>query len=474
MKRRINTWSEIDWITIILYLLIVILGWVSIYSAGYNEEHSKIFDLSQRYGKQMILIFGALVIALLVVITDSRFYSLFAYIIYAVVILLLIVVLFVGKEIHGAKSWFEFGFFRLQPAEFAKVGTAMALARYVNSKNFNIKKSKDVFKSAAIILFPAILIYIQPDTGSALVYFAFVLVLYREGLPGGILLIGILMMVLFVLTLMINKLAIIIALLVVGYLFFLVIDRNIKRFLIAALIYVGLSGTLFGLKEFAGLELSVFFILIISLIISGFIYSFFIYFYRIRKAVLIYMLMFGSIIFTFSVDYAFNNILKSHQQKRINILLGIDSDPYGSGYNVNQSIIAIGSGGFSGKGFLKGTQTKFEFVPEQSTDFIFCTVGEEWGFMGTSLIIILFTVLLFRILSLAERQRNGFCRIFGYSVFVILLFHFVVNIGMTIGLLPVIGIPLPFMSYGGSSLWAFTILLFIFLRLDISRLEYLV
>ncbi|MBA7584851.1 Peptidoglycan glycosyltransferase MrdB [subsurface metagenome] len=257
----------------------------------------------------------------------------------------------------------------------------------------------------------------------ALVYFAFVLVLYREGLPGGILLIGILMMVLFVLTLMINKLAIIIALLVVGYLIFLVIDRNIKRFLIAALIYVGLSGTLFGLKEFAGLELSVFFILIISLIISGFIYSFFIYFYRIRKAVLIYMLMFGSIIFTFSVDYAFNNILKSHQQKRINILLGIDSDPYGSGYNVNQSIIAIGSGGFSGKGFLKGTQTKFEFVPEQSTDFIFCTVGEEWGFLGTSLIIILFTILLLRILVLAERQRSGFCRIFGYSVFAILLFQ---------------------------------------------------
>jgi len=469
--------------TIILYLLIVVLGWVSIYSAGYNEEFSKIFDLSQRYGKQMILIFGAFVIALLVVITDSRFYSLFAYIIYAIVILLLIVVLFVGKEIHGAKSWFEFGFFRLQPAEFAKVGTAMALARYVNSKNFNIKNSNNVFNSAAIILIPAILIFIQPDTGTALVYSAFILVLYREGLSGGILLIGILMMVLFVLTLMINKMAIIIAILVFGYMVFLIIDRNIKRFLIAALIYIGLSGTLFGLKEFAGLGLSVFFILILSLIISGFIYSFFIYFYRIRKAVLIYLLMLGSIIFTFSVNYAFNNILKPHQQKRIDILLGIDSDPYGSGYNVNQSIIsgynvnqsiiAIGSGGFSGKGFLKGTQTKFEFVPEQSTDFIFCTVGEEWGFIGTSLIIILFVLLLFRILVLAERQRSGFCRIFGYSVFAILLFHFVVNIGMTIGLLPVIGIPLPFMSYGGSSLWAFTILLFVFLRLDISRLEYL-
>ncbi|MCD6565445.1 MAG: rod shape-determining protein RodA [Bacteroidales bacterium] len=474
MKRRINTWSEIDWITIILYLLIVVLGWVSIYSAGYNEEHNKIFDLSQRYGKQMILICGALIIALLVVVTDSRFYSLFAYIIYAIVILLLIVVLLIGKEIHGAKSWFEFGFFRLQPAEFAKIGTAMALARYVSSKSFNIKNSNNVFNAVVIILIPAVLIYFQPDTGSALVYFALILVLYREGLPGGILLIGILMMVLFVLTLMINKMAIIIALMVVGFMIFLIIDRKIKRFLIAVLIYIGLSGTLFGLKKFAGLGLSVYFILILSLIISGFIYSFFIYFYRIRKAVLIYMLMLGSIIFTFSVDYAFNNVLKPHQQKRINILFGIDSDPYGSGYNVNQSIIAIGSGGFSGKGFLKGTQTKFEFVPEQSTDFIFCTVGEEWGFRGTSLIIILFTTLLLRILFLAERQRNGFCRIFGYSVFVILLFHFVVNIGMTIGLLPVIGIPLPFMSYGGSSLWAFTILLFIFLRLDISRLEYLV
>jgi rod shape determining protein RodA len=474
VKRRINIWSEIDWITIILYLLIVILGWVSIYSAVYNEEHDKIFDLSQRYSKQMILIFGALVIASIVVVTDSRFYSLFAYFIYAIVILLLIVVLLLGKEIHGAKSWFEFGLFRLQPAEFAKVGTAMALARYVSSKSFNIKNSKNVFNAVVIILIPAILIYIQPDTGSALVYFAFILVLYREGLSGGILLIGILMMVLFVLTLIIDKMIIIIALMVVGYLVFLIIDRNIKRFLIAALIYIGLSGTFFGLKEFAGLGLSVYLILILSLILSGFIYSFFIYFYRIRKAVLIYMLMFGSIIFTFSVNYAFSNILKPHQQKRINILLGIDSDPFGSGYNVNQSIIAIGSGGFSGKGFLKGTQTKFEFVPEQSTDFIFCTVGEEWGFLGTSLIVLLFTILLLRILVLAERQRSGFCRIFGYSVFAILLFHFVVNIGMTIGLLPVIGIPLPFMSYGGSSLWAFTILLFVFLRLDISRLEYLI
>ncbi len=474
MKRRINKWSEIDWITIILYLLIVVLGWINIYSAVYNEEHDKIFDLSQRYGKQMILIFGALVIALIVVVTDNRFYSLFAYFIYAIAILLLIAVLFVGKEIHGAKSWFEFGLFRLQPAEFAKVGTAMALARYVSSKSFNIKNSKNVFNAVVIILIPAILIYIQPDTGSALVYFAFILVLYREGLSGGILLIGILMIVLFMLTLIIDKMIIIIALMVVGYLVFLIIDRNIKRFLIAALIYSGLSGTFFGLKEFAGLGLSVYFILFLSLIISGFIYSFFIYFYRIRKAVLIYMLMFGSIIFTFTVNYAFNNILKPHQQKRINILLGIDSDPYGSGYNVNQSIIAIGSGGFSGKGFLKGTQTKFEFVPEQSTDFIFCTVGEEWGFLGTSLIIILFTILLLRILVLAERQRSGFCRIFGYCVFAILLFHFVVNIGMTIGLLPVIGIPLPFMSYGGSSLWAFTILLFVFLRLDISKREYFI
>ncbi len=474
MKRRINKWSEIDWITIILYLLIVVLGWISIYSAVYNEEHDKIFDLSQRYGKQMILIFGALVIALVVVVTDNRFYSLFAYFIYAIAILLLIVVLLLGKEIHGAKSWFEFGPFRLQPAEFAKVGTAMALARYVSSKSFNIKNSKNVFNAVVIILIPAILIYIQPDTGSALVYFAFILVLYREGLSGGILLIGILMIVLFVLTLIIDKMIIIIALIVVGYLVFLIIDRNIKRFLIAALIYISLSGTFFGLKEFAGLGLSVYFILILSLVISGFIYSFFIYFYRIRKAVLIYMLMFGSIIFTFTVNYAFNNILKPHQQKRINILLGIDSDPFGSGYNVNQSIIAIGSGGFSGKGFLKGTQTKFEFVPEQSTDFIFCTVGEEWGFLGTSLIVILFTIFLLRILVLAERQRSVFCRIFGYSVFAIFLFHFVVNIGMTIGLLPVIGIPLPFMSYGGSSLWAFTILLFVFLRLDISRLEYFI
>lgn len=457
-----------------LYLLIVFLGWVNIYSAVYNEEHHKIFDLSQRYGKQLVLIFGALVIALLVIVTDSRFYSLFAYSLYAAVILLLITVLLFGKDIHGAKSWFEFGTFRLQPAEFAKVGTALALARYLSSKGFNIRNLKNLFNTGLIIFVPALLILIQPDTGSTLVYFAFILVLYREGLSGGILLIGILMVVLFILTLIMDKMTIIIALLVVGYLVFWILDRNIKRLLIAVLIYISLAGFLFGLKEFTGLELSVYFILIFSLIISGFIYIYFVYFQKIQKAVLMYLLMFGSIIFTFTVDYTFNNILEPHQQKRINILLGIESDPYGSGYNVNQSIIAIGSGGLSGKGFLQGTQTKFEFVPEQSTDFIFCTVGEEWGFLGTSLIIILFTVLLFRILFLAERQRSEFGRIFGYSVFVIFLCHIVINIGMTIGLLPVIGIPLPFMSYGGSSLWAFTILLFVFLRLDISRQEYFI
>lgn len=457
-----------------LYLLIVFLGWVNIYSAVYNEEHHKIFDLSQRYGKQLVLIFGALVIALLVIVTDSRFYSLFAYSLYAAVILLLITVLLFGKDIHGAKSWFEFGTFRLQPAEFAKVGTALALARYLSSKGFNIRNLKNLFNTGLIIFVPALLILIQPDTGSTLVYFAFILVLYREGLSGGILLIGILMVVLFILTLIMDQMTIIIALLVVGYLVFWILDRNIKRLLIAVLIYISLAGFLFGLKEFTGLELSVYFILIFSLIISGFIYIYFVYFQKIQKAVLMYLLMFGSIIFTFTVDYTFNNILEPHQQKRINILLGIESDPYGSGYNVNQSIIAIGSGGLSGKGFLQGTQTKFEFVPEQSTDFIFCTVGEEWGFLGTSLIIILFTVLLFRILFLAERQRSEFGRIFGYSVFVIFLCHIVINIGMTIGLLPVIGIPLPFMSYGGSSLWAFTILLFVFLRLDISRQEYFI
>lgn len=457
-----------------LYLLIVFLGWVNIYSAVYNEEHHKIFDLSQRYGKQLVLIFGALVIALLVIVTDSRFYSLFAYSLYAAVILLLITVLLFGKDIHGAKSWFEFGTFRLQPAEFAKVGTALALARYLSSKGFNIRNLKNLFNTGLIIFVPALLILIQPDTGSTLVYFAFILVLYREGLSGGILLIGILMVVLFILTLIMDKMTIIIALLVVGYLVFWILDRNIKRLLIAVLIYISLAGFLFGLKEFTGLELSVYFILIFSLIISGFIYIYFVYFQKIQKAVLMYLLMFGSIIFTFTVDYTFNNILGPHQQKRINILLGIESDPYGSGYNVNQSIIAIGSGGLFGKGFLQGTQTKFEFVPEQSTDFIFCTVGEEWGFLGTSLIIILFTVLLFRILFLAERQRSEFGRIFGYSVFVIFLCHIVINIGMTIGLLPVIGIPLPFMSYGGSSLWAFTILLFVFLRLDISRQEYFI
>jgi len=470
----VNIWTSIDWITIFLYLALVILGWMNIYASVYNEESTGIFDFSQRYGKQLIWILAALVIAFLIQVIDSRFYSFFAYIIYGLVIGSLLLVLVIGREVHGAKSWFEFGFFRFQPAEFAKIAVGLALARYLSAHNRKIQSPKTIGAVALIVFIPASLILVQPDMGSALVFFAFILVLYREGLSGTVLLIAIMVGVLFILTLILNKLIIIIGLILLALIALQIIERKNSYTLYALIILGSLGGLIIGLKLILNWEISYYFLIVFSLIIAGIIFLYFGYKRKIREGIFIYMILAGAIAFSFSVDYVFHNVLESHHQKRINILLGIESDPYGSGYNVNQSKIAIGSGGFTGKGFLNGTQTKFKFVPEQSTDFIFCTVGEEWGFLGTFTVIVLFMILMIRLIFLAERQKSQFTRIYGYSVLSILFFHIAVNIGMTIGLLPVIGIPLPFFSYGGSSLWAFTILLFIFLRLDASRTEFLV
>ena len=473
MRRRINIWTSIDWLTVALYLLLVILGWINIYAAVYNEEHQSILDFSMRYGKQLIWIGAALFIALLIFIIDVNFYSYFAYAIYGLTILMLILVLFFGVEVNSAKSWFQFGSFRIQPAEFAKIATALAIARYLSAYNVQINTFKSYWRLAAIILAPAILIFLQNDTGSALVFFVFILVLFREGLSVEILLLGIFMIILFVLALVLDKLTIILMSIGVIFLVFTFINRNMKNFGVALLILILSFLITFGVNNIFEIGMSYYYIIFFALGFSALIYVVLAIRYKIRNVFILLIFLFGSIVYTYSVEYFFDNFLEPHQQKRINVVLGLESDPLGVEYNVNQSKIAIGSGGLSGKGFLLGTQTKYDFVPEQSTDFIFCTIGEEWGFLGTFTIVALFVILLLRLIYLAERQRSGFSRIYGYGVVAILFFHVTINIGMTIGLVPVIGIPLPFFSYGGSSLWAFTILLFIFLRLDASRLEVL-
>ncbi len=414
-RERENLFNNIDWTLVILYLVLVLMGWLNIYAAVYNEDHKSILDLSQSYGKQMLWIVSSLFVALVILLTDARFFSIFAYAIYGLTILSLIAVLSVGSVVSGSKSWFDIGGFRLQPAEFAKFATNLAIARFFSTQNINVKDFKTRFIPLVLLGLPALLILLQNDTGSALVYMSFVLVLYRMGLSGNFLLAGVLIVVVALSTLMVGHLNVIIGLTVAAGLLFAFMKRSRKNIInLVALLLLGIG-------------------------------------------------------FAFSVEYVMDNVLIEHQRTRINVLLGKELDLKGAGYNVHQSKIAIGSGGFSGKGFLNGTQTKYNFVPEQSTDFIFCTVGEEWGFLGALVVITLFIVFLIRIVNNAERQRSTFSKMYGYGVASILFFHFAVNIGMTIGLVPVIGIPLPFFSYGGSSLWAFTILVFIFIKLDANR-----
>ncbi len=473
MPRRNNIWANIDWITVSLYLLMIFLGWLNIYAALYSDEHQSIFDISQQYGKQLMWIGASAVLALVIMLLEVNFYVFFSYIIYGVLMLLLLLVPFIGKEINGARSWFELGPILFQPAEFAKSATALALAKYMSSYGFKLQRPKSLLTIAAIIFGPVVFILLQNDTGSALVYFSFVLVLYREGLSGVVLFFGTLIAILFVLALVMTNLALSIFMLGMLALMFLVFNPKLKQFFQVIMVYVIVVGIAFlaGQTITTSFELADF-------ILAGSLVATLIVLYtsiknKVRNYIYIAVIFIGSALFTVSVDYGFENFLEPHHQARINELLGIESNPHGAGYHVNQSKIAIGSGGLWGKGYLKGTQTKFDFVPEQSTDFIFCTVGEEWGFAGTFTIILLFLFLFGRLIWLAERQRSSFSRIYGYSVAVILFFHFMVNIGMTIGLMPVIGIPLPFFSYGGSSLWSFTILLFIFIRLDASRLDHL-
>ncbi|TAL66950.1 MAG: rod shape-determining protein RodA [Bacteroidetes bacterium] len=474
MKRSVNIWKGIDKITIVLFLLLITLGWFNIYAAVFNEEHSGLIDLSQRYGKQFIWIVAAMVIAVFIVIIDSRFYLFFSWFIYGMAMLLLILVLIFGKEINGAKSWFEFGGLSLQPSEFAKFGTALALASYLNTKRQELTRLSMIIPASAIIIFPVILTAIQPDMGSSVVFFSLFIVLFREGMSPYIFVSGLLMVILFFLTLLVDNIYLTVALIIIAILLIWFATKKWKLVLIGSAIFIFISATMYVLDYYIFKTLGNELVIFISLIFSGLVFAYYIYKRKAAAVLIIYMFLVGSILFVNSVDYTFNNIIKPHQKDRINILLGFKTDPHGTGYNVTQSIISIGSGGLTGKGYLQGTQTKFKFVPKQSSDFIFCTIGEEWGFLGSSAVIGTYLFLLLRLIFLAERQRSVFSRIYGYGVVSILFIHFFINIGMAIGLVPVIGIPLPFFSYGGSSLWGFTILLFIFLRLDASRTEYLV
>jgi rod shape determining protein RodA len=454
--------------------VMVIIGWFNIYAAVYNEEHSKIIDLTQRYGKQLIWIIATLIIAVFVVVIDTRFYFFFAYFIFGGLILMLLLVLILGKDINGARSWYQIGPLSLQPSEFAKFGTALALAAYLNSRKEILKKFRVYSVASGIILLPALLITVQPDMGSAVVYFALFIVLFREGMSTYIFVSAGIMLILFFFTLLFNSLYLTIGLIAAAFILAWVVTRKWKLCLEGLGIFILISFIVYLFNSLIVKILSDEHILFLSVLLSGIVYAFYFYSKKAVSLLLVFVFLAGSLIFVNTMDFAFNSLLKPHQKERVEIMLGIKSDPHGTGYNVNQSIISVGSGGFTGKGYLKGTQTKFKFVPAQSTDFIFCTVGEEWGFLGSFVIIGLYVFLLIRLIVLAERQRSVFSRIYGYGVVSILFIHFFINIGMAIGIVPVIGIPLPFLSYGGSSLWGFTILLFIFLRLDASRTEYLV
>ncbi len=405
----------------LLYIALVLMGWINLYAAVYDETVKQtIWDLSLNSGRQLLFIVGSIMLVIGIVVMDMRFYETFAYVMYGALIFLLMLVPVIGKEVSGNKAWLGIGSFGVQPSEFAKFATALAIAKFIGSVGFRMDNLRNQAVLFAMIALPIGLIILQKDAGTALVFTAFVLVFYREGMSPFLLVVGIGAAAIFILTLLIPN----------------------QLYLHAGVATILISLIVFGKKTLKRIVLLIIGAIIISAVIE-------------------------------SVDYIVTDVLKPHQQNRIKAFINPDADPLGYGWNVTQSKIAIGSGGFSGKGFLKGTQTKYDFVPEQSTDFIFCTIGEEYGWIGSLITIGLFVSLLLRIIFLAERQKNRFARSFGYSVASIFFFHFAINIGLTVGLFPVIGIPLPFFSYGGSSLWGFTILLFVLLKLDAHRGEVL-
>lgn len=410
---------NVDWITILIYMALCAVGFINIFSVQYDPDKSEAFSFAAEYGKQLIFIISGLILGLSILLLDSKFFSVFAPIVYGITIILLIAVLVVGRNVGGNQAWIPLGSFRLQPSEFAKFGTALLLARYISSFNPKLNTLKPILVCLAIIALPMALIMLQPDAGSMLVFLSFMFPLYREGLPGNLLIIFWGAVLLFILNLFVTPTLLIISILIVGGLF----AYNMRK--------------------------------------------------KLQKVINVSIITLIAVCYLFVAKYLFENVLKPHQRTRIELILGLTSDNRGAGYNVIQSKIAIGAGQLTGRGYLEGTQTKFGYVPAQSTDFIFSTIGEEWGFIGCFVVIGLYCFLLLRIINMAERQRSVFSRVYGYSIACILFFHVFINIGMTIGIMPVIGIPLPFISYGGSSLWSFTILLFIFLKLDSNRMGFI-
>jgi len=419
MRKEKSAFENIDWSLVILYFALVIMGWLNIYAAVYNDAFQSITDFTQLYGKQFIWIMAALLLILLIILVDGRLFESLAFILYGVGILSLIAVLIGGMELNGARSWFSFGSFTIQPSEFAKMTTLMGLAKWLTLKGIDLTTLKHQAYGFLLIGIPGLLVLMQPDAGSALVFFMMFLVLFRYGLPSFYLYFGGAAVVIFVATLYLGT--------------------------------VWMYSIIGGLMGLLALR----------------------YIRQMQKVIVAILLGGVALAYTFSVQFAFDRVLEDRHRNRINILLGKIEDPQGVGYNTEQSLIAIGSGGWTGKGYLRGTQTKFDFVPEQSTDFIFCTVGEEWGFMGSTAVVLLFVALIIRLVWVAERQRNLFSQVMGYGLAVVLFTHFTVNIGMALGLLPVIGIPLPFFSYGGSALWGFTLTYFIFVKLDAYRMQVL-
>jgi rod shape determining protein RodA len=427
MSKEIDIKQGIDWTTVWLYAALIFFGWLNIYAAVFNPDSTEftenpvfhIFSLSHRAGTQFMFISLCFLIILVILFIDYKFYDTFGYIIFAVMVVVLIGTIFIATPIKGSRSWIKLGSFSLQPAEFAKTALALAISKYLSTQNVSISKMRDAVVAGLMIVVPPVIIILQRETGSALTFSAFVIVLYREGLPGIYPAMGIILAILFVLALIFPP------------------------------IWVALG---------------------VGIVCVTFWYLFLRRYERTQQNLvrIITVFLIGTFV-VFGVDFFVNKVLEPHQQSRIKVLVDPNSDPLGKGWNVTQSRIAISSGQIFGKGYLNGTQTKFDFVPEQATDFIFCTVGEEWGFLGSVGLILIYIALLNRIINLAEKQRSKFSRIYGYCVAGILTFHLMVNIGMTIGLMPIIGIPLPFLSYGGSSLWSFTILLFIFLKLDAHR-----
>lgn len=480
MRHKQSIFKSLDWVTVVIYLLLVVFGWFSICGASYDYSEHDLLDFSTRAGKQFVWIICSFGLAGVLLMLDDIFYETYSYLMYGILLLLLIVTIFIAPDTKGSRSWLILGPVSLQPAEFAKFATALALARFMNAYGFVLNTWKNALGVGLIILVPMLLIIMQRETGSALVYLAFFLMLYREGMPGIVLFSGICAVLYFVLG--------------IRYAEVMLADTPtpMGQFLVLTIILLlsaGMAGVLTRKTEavriiagstvgalvlaFAVAEWLVPFNMVWGLwgLSAGTVVYLAYLVLRTRRKGYLLTLVFAvcSIGFLYSAEHVFNSVLESHQQIRIKILLGLEEDPSGAGYNVNQSKIAIGSGGLTGKGFLNGTQTKLKYVPEQDTDFIFCTVGEEEGFIGSAAVLILFLFLILRLIQLAERQPTTFGRVYGYSVMSIFLFHLFINVGMVLGLTPVIGIPLPFFSYGGSSLWGFTILLFIFLRMDAGR-----